>query len=141
MLRPARLCLAAMLLGCAVSVAVADDLTGAQRFLCAASQATLCSASGECVSGPPWNWDVPQFIEVDLGQKLLSTTKASGENRTTPIANLQRDDGQIVIQGYQNGRAFSFLIDEKTGFATVAVARQDLAVTVFGACTTKAGSE
>ena len=55
--------------------------------------------------------------------------------------NLQRDAGQIVLQGYENKRAFSFLIDEKTGWVTVAIARRDVAVTVFGACTPKAAGE
>lgn len=119
----------------------ADDLTGQQRFLCTASQVTLCYTDGDCDKGSAWDFDVPQFIEVDLGQKRLSTTKASGQSRTTPILNQQRDGGQIVLQGYENKRAFSFLIDEKTGWMTVAVARRDVAVTVFGACTPKTAGE
>ncbi len=31
------------------------------------------------------------------------------------IKNLEREAGQIVLQGSENGRAFSFLITEKTG--------------------------
>ena len=140
-MRLARVQLAVVVLGLASTVASADDLTGSQRFLCTASQANVCWSDGECESGPPWNYDVPQFIEVDLAEKRLATTKASGENRSTPIVNLKRDAGQIVLQGYENGRAFSFLIDEKTGEVTVAIARADLAVTVFGACTPRTGSE
>jgi hypothetical protein len=119
----------------------ADDLTGQQRFLCTASQVTLCYTDGDCDKGSAWDFDVPQFIEVDLGQKRLSTTKASGQSRTTPILNQQREGGQVVLQGYENKRAFSFLIDEKTGWMTVAVARRDVAVTVFGACTPKTAGE
>jgi hypothetical protein len=40
-----------------------------------------------------------------------------------------------VLQGYENGRAFSFMIDEATGDVTAAVARETVAVSVFGACT------
>ncbi len=137
----ARALFAAAVLALASTAALADDLTGSQRFLCTASQANVCWSDGECQSGPPWNWDVPQFIEVDLAQKRLSTTKASGENRSTPILHLKREAGQIVLQGHENDRAFSFVIDEKSGFATAAVALQDLAVTVFGACTPKALTE
>ena len=119
----------------------ADDLTGQQRFLCTAAQVTLCYSDGDCDKGSAWDFDVPQFIEVDLQQKKLSTTKASGQSRSTPILNLQRDGGQIVLQGYENKRAFSFLIDEKTGWVTVAIARRDVSVTVFGACTPKTAGE
>jgi len=138
---PRTLVLAGALVLVGGTAARADDLTAQQRFLCTASQVTLCYSDGDCDKGSAWDFDVPQFIEVDLQQKKLSTTKASGQSRTTPILNLQRDAGQIVLQGYENKRAFSFLIDEKTGWMTVAVARRDIAVTVFGACTPKTSGE
>lgn len=113
----------------------ADDVRGASRFLCTAAEVTACFALGECVSLPPWELNVPQFIEIDLTEKVLATTAASGLNRSTPIKNLERVDGLIVLQGFEMGRAFSFVITEATGRASIAVAREDLAVTVFGACT------
>lgn len=115
--------------------AAADDLTGEEVFLCTAVQATLCTDDGECTTEPPWNLNIPQFIEVNLKDKKLSTTKASGENRSTPIKNLQREDGQIFLQGVETGRAFSFVITEATGMASIAVAREGKTVSVFGACT------
>ncbi len=119
----------------------ADDLTGARRFLCTAVQVTACYDDGECYTLPPWELNVPQFIEVDLEKRTLATTAASGQNRSTPIKNLEREDGQIVLQGFENGRAFSFLISEKTGRASIAVAREGLAVSVFGACTPISGTD
>lgn len=118
-----------------VPAALADELTGADQILCSAAQATVCSIDGSCTSEPPWKLDIPQFIEVDLAQKTLSTTEASGENRSTSIKNLERDEGVIVLQGYENGRAFSFMIAEEDGMASIAVARDGLSVAVFGACT------
>ncbi len=140
-MRSARVWLAVAVLGIASTAVLADDLTGNQKFLCTASQTTVCWSDGDCETGPPWNWDVPQFIEVDLAQKRLSTTKASGQNRATTIAHLRREDGELVLQGYENGRAFSIVIDEKSGYMTAAVAVHDLAATVFGACTPKLESE
>ncbi len=113
----------------------ADDLTGARELLCTSIQATVCVATGQCESGMPWNWNVPQFIEVDLKKKTLNTTEASGENRVTPINNTVRADGLIVLQGFERGRAFSFAIDEETGVASISVARNGIPVSVFGACT------
>lgn len=126
-------------LGLALTVAptalLADDLTGATKLLCTAVQANACFMDGTCESGPPWNWNVPQFIEVDLVGKTLATTKASGEDRATEIKTLLRDGELIVIQGFELGRAFSFVIEEKTGMLTAAVAREDRGVTIFGSCT------
>ncbi len=113
----------------------ADDLTGAESFLCTAAQGTACYDDGGCETLPPWELNIPQFIEVDLAARTLSTTAASGQNRSTPIKNLEREDGLIILQGYENGRAFSFVIAEEDGMASIAVARDGLGVSVFGACT------
>lgn len=115
--------------------AFADSLAGSDTLLCSAVEATVCDADGECESGPPWDWDIPQFLEIDLKKRLIATTAASGENRTTPIRNQDRADGVIVLQGVQQGRAFSFVINESTGIASVAIATEDLTVSVFAACT------
>ena len=77
--------------------------------------------------------------DITAQQRFLIT--AGQVTLCTPIVNLQRDGGQILLQGYENKRAFSFLIDEKTGWMTVAIARKDLSVTVFGACTPKTAGE
>jgi len=114
---------------------LADDLTGAEKMLCSAVQATVCWPEGDCEIGPPWNWNIPQFIEIDLDKKILSTTQASGENRKTEIRNLEREEGNIFLQGFEQGRAFSFVITEETGRLAVAVARDGITVSVFGACT------
>jgi hypothetical protein len=114
--------------------AVADDVHGADMLICASVEATVCSLDG-CEIGTPFIWDIPQFVEIDLKAKRLSTTAASGENRATPIKSLERKDGLIVIQGVENGRAFSFVITEETGVLSAAVAREELTVSVFGACT------
>jgi hypothetical protein len=121
-----------LLAGQAVS---ADDLTGSNRFLCAAIQATACVEDGECGIDLPWNLNIPEFIEVDLEAKRLGTTAASGENRETPIEHLSRHDGTIVLQGFEMGRAFSWVISEATGRVTVALAADGVSVGVFGACT------
>jgi hypothetical protein len=118
-----------------LSPMLADDLTGASKFLCTAVQVTACADDGECTGGAPWDFNIPQFIEIDLEAKTLSTTKASGENRSTKIKNLERDEGLIILQGYERGRAFSFAIDEQSGMASIAVARDGIGVVVFAACT------
>ncbi len=118
----------------------ADDLRGAERLLCAATEATICSEGGDCQTASPRQLNIPDFIEVDLQAKLLRTTQASAENRQTPFLSLSRTNGLIVIQGFENERAFSFNIDETTGALTAAVARPGLFVGAFGACTPLTGT-
>ena len=113
----------------------ADDLTGADRFLCAPGEVTVCAMEGECMSVPPWELNLPDFIQIDLEAGLLKTTEASGQNRQTPIPRIIREDGKIVLQGLEMGRAFSFFIDEASGEMTAAAARDGLFVGAFGVCT------
>jgi hypothetical protein len=116
-------------------IAQADNLTGIERFLCASTQVTICDALGDCDSGPPSLWNMPSFIQVDLAKKTLSTPPASAEQRRSPFTHLARDKGQIFIQGMENGRAFSLVVVEETGFATMALALDGSTVSAFAACT------
>jgi hypothetical protein len=133
MSRPGKLLVVAVVL---VSTAAwADDVTGSDRILCTAIQATRCSMDEDCRTAPPWNWNIPQFIEIDFTEKRLATTAASGQNRATPFKNLEREDGIIYLQGVEGGRAFSFVIAESTGSLSVAVATEGGTTSVLGACT------
>lgn len=117
------------------AIGQADNLAGSDRFLCASSRVVRCYAAGDCDSGPPWEWNMPSFVQLDLKKKLLSTPAASAEQRRSPITLVARDAGQILIQGSENGRALSMVIAEDTGLASTAIALDGITVTVFGACT------
>ena len=129
-----RLLLVLALFGTSTAV-LADDLAGADRFVCAPAQVNICYEDGSCISAMPWDVNVPQFLEIDLKQKSIATTEASGEDRVTPIQSISEDDDAVFLQGVENGRAFSFVISKSSGFMSVAVAREFLTVTGFGACT------
>ena len=117
------------------SVAAADNLQGVDRLLCATAEVIACVEQDECYTLAASDLDVPDFVVIDIDGKTVSTTKASAQNRSTPFTSLIRSDGNIYLQGMEGGRAFSFVIHEETGNVTVAVARDGVAVTVFGMCT------
>ena len=112
-----------------------DDLTDVGQLLCAPGYVTACTADGQCESGPPENWDLPEFIEVDLDNAALSTTDSYGEDRSTDIEHLSRLEGLIFLQGVQGGNAFSIVITEITGDMTIAIATEGETATSFGGCT------
>ena len=129
-----RLLVVLALLGLSAAV-LADDLAGADRFVCAPAQVNICTENGLCESVMPWEVNVPRFLDFDLKKKRIGTTEASGENRVTPIQSMHEQEGAIYLQGVEQGRAFSIVIDRASGVMSVAVARQYLTVTGFGACT------
>lgn len=117
------------------ALAHADDVFGEDRILCAAAQVQICLEGDTCYAATAWELDIPDFVVIDLKKKSVSTTEASGLNRSTLFTSVARSDGLISLQGVEAGRAFSFVIDEATGRLTAAVARDGIAVSVFGVCT------
>ena len=113
----------------------ADSLEGVNRIVCAAAQVQICIEHDTCYPASPAALDVPDFVIIDTRKKTISTTKASNLNRSTSFSSVERNDGLIFLQGTEGGRAFSFVIDEDSGRMTVAVSRDGIAVSVFGACT------
>ncbi len=112
-----------------------DMLKDADRLLCVPGPVFHCVADRECKSELPEDEYIPQFIEVDLKRKTLATTRASGEDRSTPIQSITRDAGNIYLQGVENGRSFSMVISENTGDLTFVVAADGETATMFGDCT------
>ncbi|HUO67648.1 MAG TPA: hypothetical protein VMV37_08940 [Gammaproteobacteria bacterium] len=119
----------------ASGVALADHLEGADRLLCAPQQIMICVEDADCYPAHGAELGVPDFVIIDLKNKKMLTTKASEQTRTTAFSSMSRSGGKIFLQGVENGRAFSFLIDEATGSLTVAVSRDGVAVAAFGSCT------
>ena len=117
------------------SLALADSVVGVDEIICAAGQVQICIEQDTCYATSAADLDVPEFVLIDTKKGTISTTKASGLNRSTEFTKSERKDGLIHLQGVEGGRAFSFVIHEDTGRMTAAIARDGLSVTVFGACT------
>ena len=113
----------------------AEDVTGADPLLCYGLAATRCEHGEACVAVEPWRLNMPDFVKLDLRGKRIQTTAGSPEQRETPLQNVQRVNGTIVIHGVQGERAFSWLINETSGEGTLSVAQQGQGVTVFTVCT------
>ncbi len=116
-------------------LAQADNLTGVDEMICAASQVQICIENDTCYAASAAELGVPDFVIIDTKKKTISTTKSSYENRSTTFTSVSKSDGLLYLQGVEGERAFSFVIDEATGRMTVAVSRDGISVSVFGACT------
>jgi hypothetical protein len=119
----------------ASGAALADNLEGTDRLLCATGQIMICVEDADCYPAHGSELGVPDFVIVDLKNKKMQTTKSSEQTRTTAFSSVSRNGGKIFLQGVENGRAFSFVINEITGSLTVALSRDGVAVSVFGSCT------
>jgi hypothetical protein len=115
--------------------AAADEVTGETEILCSTLRVKECFADGGCVEGPPETWNIPRFTRIDLDEMTLTTTAASGESRSTPIERVEREGDGIALQGAENGKAFSILLEADTGTTSVAIALEGSVLAGFGYCT------
>jgi hypothetical protein len=133
-MRPIVLTAAALAL-LATAPTFADDVTGADHLLCTTVRATECYADGGCLPGNPEEWGSPRFVEVDFKEKMLRTTEASGEDRSTPINSIEREGDRIFIQGVQDSRAFSIVLDQDSGTGSTAIVLEGHVLALFSYCT------
>ena len=110
-------CLAAT---AAVGNVAADDVSGARNLLCTVLDTHVCIDASGCANALAEDLNIPRFIRLDTKTGKLSTTPASGENRESEAESVRRENGQIVLQGVEQGRLYSLLIQESTGLSTFA---------------------
>ena len=114
---------------------LAEQVDGSKNAICASLSAIVCEAGTECERGTSESVNVPQFFRIDFGAQVIRATRPTGEEIASKIRGKARDQGELILQGVENGRGWSMAISEKTGRATLTVAGDEIAYTVFGACT------
>ena len=72
----------------------------------------------------------PQFLRIDFAKKEIA-----GPKRTTVIRMMEKNDDQIVLQGYELGLGWTFAIDRATGDMRITFAGGNSSFIIFGACT------
>ena len=115
----------------AVSPAFAEDaFDGTKPLLCASIEALDCDPGTACERGIPEVMGAPQFLRIDFAKNEIA-----GPERTTKIRLMEKDDDQIVLQGYELGLGWTLALDRTTGNMRISFARWDAAFVIFGACT------
>jgi len=118
----------------AVSPAFAgDDFDGKKPLLCASIEALDCDPGVPCERGIPEIMGAPQFMRIDFAKNEI----AGPLGRTAKIRSIEKDDDQIVLQGYEAGLGWTFAIDRYTGNMRITFAGGDSAFIIFGACTSQ----
>jgi hypothetical protein len=126
--------LVVVLLVAPLGISLAGDFDGSKKLRCVPTDATECSGAGECKRVTVEEINIPRWIAVDFKKKKLSGTDSDGEDETTAIENVRVDEGQTILQGAENGRAWSMVIDQMTGDMTVAIAGDETGFVLFGVC-------
>ena len=112
----------------------AGKYDGSKPMLCAVTAVSECTADGKCErSGPQEGNNLPAFLRVDLKGRLLTDNDGSG--RKTEIKTSSVVDGQLMLQGGENGKAWTMVIGSETGRWGGSIVEDDGLFAVFGVCT------
>ena len=112
----------------------AGKYDGSAPMLCAVTAISECTADGKCQrSRPQAGNNLPTFMRVDLKAKVLRADDGSG--RKTDIKGSTFADDQLMLQGFENGKAWSMVIKSDTGRWGGSVVEDDGSFALFGACT------
>jgi hypothetical protein len=119
----------------APGVAAAAEFDGSAPFLCAVIEVVECDRGDGCETVELIDMGLPPFLRVDVGAKSLDATDGSG--RKTPIhsSTLMKEQERLLLQGSEQGRAWSVAIGQKTGALTAAIVDHDGGFLISGACT------
>jgi hypothetical protein len=110
----------------------AGPYDGSRPFLCAVSTVMECDDSGKCERHLNDDSDhTVTFLRIDVGAKTLT----AGPNRTASLKAVSNIDGQLILQGGENGRGWSATIEEGTGRMAAAIVDSDHTFSIFGGCT------
>jgi hypothetical protein len=128
------LILALLLISGLPSHVLAGDFDGSKPLLCAVTETVECTPDSECLRGEAESIDMPAFLKIDFAKKTISGTRQDGSVRTTEIKIMERVDGNLILQGVQNGKGWTMVISEATGKATITASDNQVGFVVFGAC-------
>jgi hypothetical protein len=112
-------------------LAAAGPYDGARPFLCAVTAILECGAAGQCERHLADDEAAPALLKVDVAGQTVTT----GTARKSPLKSVTHLDGQLILQGGENGRGWSMTIDEDTGRMAVAIVDNDYTFSLFGVCT------
>jgi len=115
----------------------AADFDGSKPLICSVIQTVACPRGEEVSKGTAEDIDLPQFFFIDFEKKLVTGKTSEGEVRETKIESIKHEDGKLILQGVQRGKAWSAVINEETGKTTIIGANDEGGFVVFAACTPK----
>ena len=119
----------------APAIVSAERLTGSQDIICAVMDVVGCLEDGGCVDGTAREFELPEFLIMDSGEKVIRSAHESGEKAVSPIQNMQKDGEHFIMQGVENGRGWDVAINTKTGRMSASAVGDGISFLAFGACT------
>jgi hypothetical protein len=111
----------------------AEGIDGSKPLVCDLAEAAECDGVAKCTEVTVEQIDLPPVVHVDFAGSRLASPD---DQRTTPIVAVEALDAVLVLQGHQNGRGWTMVIERATGHLSLTLADSEGAFVLAGACTT-----
>jgi hypothetical protein len=109
-----------------------EEIDGKVPLVCDLVDASLCDGVAACAGTEFAQVDMPSVYVVDFAARRLASEDGQ---RTSPIASQELLEAVLVLQGIQNGRGWTMVIDRATGHLSATIADVEGALVIAGACT------
>jgi len=112
----------------------AEALDASKPLVCSIAEAAECDGVAACSDVTLEQIDLPALWRVDFAARQLASEDG---RRTSPIAALETLDAVLVLQGHQNGRGWTLVVERATGHLSGSAADAEGAFVLAGSCTTE----
>ena len=118
----------------AADPALAGGLDGIAPIVCAMSETFDCASGRQCVADSPEAINLPRLVRFDFAAKKAFAIQASGEERASPISLQESRERELILEGVQNGFAWSMAISQESGQMSLTIAGGGGGYVVMGSC-------
>jgi hypothetical protein len=122
----------AALLAVAPAAARADVLDASKPLVCSIAKAAECDGVAACNDVSLEEIDLPPLWRVDFAARQLASVDGL---RASPIGALEMLEGALLLQGNQNGRGWTLVVERATGHLSGSAADAEGAFVLAGSCT------
>jgi len=78
--------------------------------------------------------ELPDLVHVDFAAKVLASPD---RQRTSPISAVEVLDAVLVLQGHQDGRGWTMVVERATGHLSATVAGAEGVFVIAGGCSAR----
>jgi hypothetical protein len=115
----------------APALAGAEPLDTARPLRCVPTEVSECDLAAHCEQVEFGEASMPPLFRVDFGAKQVASVDGA---RTSPIGAVDVADDVLVVQGTQNGRGWSLVVERETGHMSASIAEREGAFVLAGTC-------
>lgn len=114
------------------NAALAEGLDAAKPITCKLNGSAQCDAAASCIDVTLEQINLAEELRLDFEKQQIAS---QGDERTSPIDDVDVLESVLVLQGHQSGRGWTIVIDRASGHLSAALAETAGAFVIAGECT------